>query len=304
MVSSLKHQLKDWILARPRAHEAAAPLIRLVRPGRADLLPRRPPNQVPIQVPGCRPFYMLDQDGRDQIVRDVRAQGWAAYERPLPQVLAAVARRSRGAFWDVGANTGFYTLLALACGRHLTAQAFEPFPPAAEALAANLAINRIGRRARLVRAAVGSETGSAELWLPPAEHGLIETSSSLSPAFKETHSGSVTVSVTRLDDHPVGRGRPSILKVDVESLEHVVLGGAGAVLRRFRPLVFLEVLPKGDITALEAIRREHGYTDIRLRPDGTVAGDPVRFDEDAWNHLLVPDERLAHWLPTVQSVLA
>ncbi len=308
----LKEVAKNWLRSNPRAHEVVVPIIRLLRPARSDLLPGRPPNQapiqVPIQVPGCQTFYMLDQGGRDQggrdqIVRDVRRSGWASYEHPLPQVLAVVARLSRGAFWDVGANTGFYTLLALACGPRLRAEAFEPFPPAAEALAANLSINRSGRRATIVAKAAGAAPGQAQLWLPPADHGLIETSSSLNSDVKEVHSGSITVDVIRLDDHPIRDAEPSILKIDVESLEHVVMEGATRVFEQARPLVFLEVLPKAELAALERLRVAHRYTDVRLRPDGAVIGEPIDYDEAAWNHLLIPTEALPRWAAVAQSAL-
>ena len=304
MLSKLKGRARGWLSANPRVHELAVPLIQTVRPGRADLLPTGPPGRLRIRVPGRRQFDMLDLGGRDQIVRQIREGGWSSYEMPLPQVLAACAARSVGSFVDVGANTGFYTLLALTCGRRLSGVAFEPFPPALEALEANLALNPVGRRAEVVAKAVGDAGGRAELWLPPAEHGLIETSSSLSAAFKEAHSGSITVDVIRLDDHRWEGRIPAILKIDVESLEHVVLAGAVGILEEFRPLVFLEVLPKGDAAALESLRSRLRYTDVRLLAAEAVVGESVAFDERAWNHLLIPDEALDRWRPVVESALA
>ncbi len=86
-------------------------------------------------------------------------------------------------------------------------------------------------------------------------------------------------------------------------MEHLVLAGASAVLDRDRPVVVVEVLPKGDIDALEDIRRVHDLVDVRLRPGQAVVGQPVAFDPDAWNHLLVPAERLDRTLGLLGRII-
>lgn len=247
----------------------------------------------PTPVAGIQPFRMYRAAGSDQIVRDIEQQGWAAFEAPLPDVFAALIVADPGVVLDVGANSGFYALLAAAADPAVRVAAFEPYPPVAAWLRRNLDANDRGGHVTLVEKAVGAEAGTASLYVPTDEHHLLETSASLNPTFKEVHSRQLDVEVVTLDEFATGHpGRVTLVKVDVESMEHAVLAGAGALLDRDRPVVVVEVLPKGDIDALEAIRARHDLVDVRLRPGEAVVGQPVAFDPDAWNHLFVPVERL------------
>src|SRR5262249_8609565 len=70
--------------------------------------------------------------------------------------------------------------------------------------------------------------------------------------------------------------RPDLVKVDVEGFEHAVLSGAGEVLWRDRPRLFLEMHPAqlarlGRSTAeVLALLMEHGYR--FFSPPGTPLG--------------------------------
>lgn len=83
--------------------------------------------------------------GMDQVVT-ASIDGWWRFEDPLPAVLAALAGETGGAFYDVGANTGFYSVLIgrLAPGR--TVRAFEPVPEIVGFLEQNLAIAGLAER--------------------------------------------------------------------------------------------------------------------------------------------------------------
>ena len=53
------------------------------------------------------PVRLLQLGARDQA-----GEGdWREYEQPLPEVLIALAQKLPGAFYDVGANSGFYAIL-------------------------------------------------------------------------------------------------------------------------------------------------------------------------------------------------
>lgn len=248
---------------------------------------------------------MLHHNGRDQIAGAHLATGWGSYEAPLPTVFAACVSRARGVVVDVGANTGFYTLLALTANPHVVVQAFEPLDAIADALEANLVLNEFRDRVKLNRVAVSDGSGTAVLYVPTDEHGLLETSASLNPDFKARHLGATQIPTVALDDVSLAEeNRVAILKVDVESLEYKVLKGARLLLERDRPLVYLEVLPGADIPALEAMRTELRYTDVRVGPGWIAHGEPIKFDPDAWNHVLVPDETSAEWIELIDQVVA
>lgn len=259
---------------------------------------------MPEHLPGAiRRFRMDGCDGRDQVVAALE-RSWDDFERPMPDAFVAVAHWVGGTMLDVGANTGLYSLLATMVRPDVAAIAFEPFPPLLPLLRANLAANRWGGRVEVVECAISDEPGEAELFIPDPAHGLVESSCSLNGSFKDNPTGSVTVNVDTIDRIVAARPglRPTFIKVDVESLEHAVLGGARATLAAHRPIAFIEVLHIGDPAAIEAMRVDLDYVDIRLAPTGLVVGDPVHHDPTAWNHMLVPAERCQETLEVLGAV--
>jgi FkbM family methyltransferase len=253
----------------------------------------RAADVVTVRPPMGRSFAVHGVEGRDQIANAFRSEGWRSFERPLPDVFARVAGGTDGVIVDVGANTGFYALLATAVASRAPVVAFEPYPPAAAILRENVRLN-FARRIQVFPLALGREPGTASLHVPDPEHGLVETSASLNHEFRdEGVTSAVEVEVTTLDlamTHETAA--VGLVKIDVESTEHDVLVGGETVIARDRPVIVLEVLPLGDLEGLESFRDRHGYVDIRLRPDAAVVGDHVHFDPDAWNHVWAPKERL------------
>lgn len=268
---------------------------------RVDRL-RSDSDLVPITVPAgagalrSRRFRMYALDGRDQVVRALRAGGWHAFEAPLPSVVAQIVRRWSDTVLDVGANTGLYSLIAVTADRRATAIAFEPVPEIAGLLRDNMAVNPQGARIRLREVAIGDRSGAAELHLPPAQaDGTIETSASLEAGFKESIDRVVAVEAATLDDAWRTEGRPavSLVKIDVEGAEHRVLTGADDLITSSRPVLTVEVLPAAKVAVLDAFCSRHDYADVTLAPAEAVVDNPaVRFDPLAPNHLLVARERL------------
>ncbi|HVV38623.1 MAG TPA: FkbM family methyltransferase [Acidimicrobiales bacterium] len=242
--------------------------------------------RVTVRLPG--------RAGRDQIATALRESGWTGFEPPMPTVFAACAATFPGVVYDIGANTGFYSVVAARVARANKVVAFEPFPPVLANLKSTLRVNRCSDRVHVEPAALSSAPGEATLYVPLQDHGLVETSATLSASFKEEYSDAIDVRVLTLDayDESASPGRATLLKIDVESMEASVLRGALRILKTHRPIVFCEVLPSGDAKAIDAIRQQVRYTDIRLHADAAFIGSDVSFDPAGWNHLLVPDEKL------------
>jgi FkbM family methyltransferase len=248
---------------------------------------------------------MVRVKGADQIAAAMATDGWLGFERPLPDVFAGLVRARHELVLDVGANSGFYSLVAVSVDASVEVHAFEPYPPVLELLRANLAVNHVGARVRVFGEAVAREAGTATLHVPDPSHGLIETSASLNPEFRvEEHRSAVTVSVTTLDDHVRAvspNRRVGVVKIDVESLEHDVLAGATEIIARDKPYIVVEVLPTSNIEALESIRASCGLVDVRLRPTAAIVSTAIAFDPHAWNHLFVREDQLHDVLRVAES---
>jgi FkbM family methyltransferase len=157
-------------------------------------------------------------------------------------------------FFDVGANFGYYSMLATRFGA--SSIAFEPDSANAETLLLHARLNGFGDRIRLVRAAVFSYTG--QLWLSPAggerPHGNAHVQSSELPEV-----GTVSVRCTTLDDFAASNTVPGIVKIDVEGAESEVLKGAVRIFESVRPLLICEVHDKLNEKFICSWLKEKGY---------------------------------------------
>jgi len=119
-------------------------------------------------------------------------------------------------FVDIGANIGSYSVIAAGvCGARTTA--IEPVPATADALAANIALNDLGRLVTVQRCAVGESRGTVRLStaLDCMNHVL-----NIGEAEPAQEIPQITL------DELLDGARPSLLKIDVEGYEYAVLRGA------------------------------------------------------------------------------
>jgi FkbM family methyltransferase len=234
-------------------------------------------------------FRMHSCDARDQVACSAAAGGWQSFERPTPGAFADAVRH--GLVIDVGANTGFYSLLAVSVSADVRVVAYEPYAPVRQFLQANLRLSP-RRRAVTVRPFAASDTaGGRLLYVPDGSHGLVETSASLWADFKASGKSSLRVKVVRLDDQHVGKRRVAVIKVDAEGHDLEVLQGAEGILRRDRPILFVEVLLRADEQGLTRLLRNHDYVDVTLLPDtAPLVSMDTRHHTLAWNHMWLPRE--------------
>jgi FkbM family methyltransferase len=247
-------------------------------------------------------FTMSIQHGpwRDQSALALTG-GWEAFERPLPHYLFHQMREFPGLFVDVGANTGFYTLLALAASKRNRVVAIEPIMSILDMLSKNLHENHLQERARLIGVAAGAHNGHADIFSPATSHGYVETSSSLFADFRVGHGGTSNVTVRTLDRilfrPSLVRYHVSAIKIDVELAEALVLAGAHWTIRRHRPVLFVEILRAADTKTLTEFITRFRYVDVRLFANGPpTAFRDVAFEMEAWNHAFVPAEQEARFL--------
>lgn len=175
--------------------------------------------------------------GRKWIVASGVDGYWlGTYEEEL---LDTVARsvRAGGVFFDVGAQAGYYSLLASRLvGPTGRVVAFEPDARNLGYLREHLRLND-ATNVTVIEAAVADAAGS---------EGFAAERSGFGGALSETAAasgGTVTVRTVTLDGL-VGSGAvpaPDYLKIDVEGAELRVLRGAAKILRASRPTIFLAV---------------------------------------------------------------
>jgi FkbM family methyltransferase len=151
-----------------------------------------------------------------------------------------------GAFLDVGANIGYYSLYLLP--KVSAVYSFEPDPRARK----SLEVNASGKpKITVVPSAIGAKKGEALFVLDESsETSHLATAS-------EKNQNMIKVDVTTIDAFVTERGiSVECIKVDAEGLDLEVLAGAINVLIGQQPLVLTEARPDA---ALFALIEKAGY---------------------------------------------
>lgn len=154
-------------------------------------------------------------------------------------------------FWDVGAHIGYHSFcFAALVGPNGRVFAFEPNPSNIERFRLHLDRNpSLSERIDLQSVALSNADGEASFEFSSVVDDGTSTGSHLSnaslPSEPEAYSDfqSTTVTTARADTL-VQTGAvpgPTIMKIDVEGAEQLVLEGAGGLLAKFKPLLFVEV---------------------------------------------------------------
>lgn len=236
--------------------------------------------------PALRHVRQARVDGRAILVlanEDV-GRRIALLGRYEPHDSACLARliRPDDICFDVGANTGHYTMLMAGAAARGQVHAFEPTRLNWHLLSGGILLNGYGH-ARAVNCALGDRDGEVDF-----SEAVDGAYSSLRAVGRKAQSRIVRTTMRSLDSyvHSEGLARVDVLKVDVEGAEGLVLEGARRLLadaaRRPR-VVMLELVEEnlrpyglrvGDLVArMQAV----GYAAHSVLPAGAiVAFDPAR----------------------------
>jgi FkbM family methyltransferase len=255
----------------------------LLNIARTSLLPEQVWRRIPfegtfrVSLPGGSGFTCQAIDADGVINRALFWRGWLAYEPETTLTFFRLAQRSN-LILDIGANTGFFTLLACAANSRSKVIAFEPVPPIRERLLSHLVMNGWDGRCEARCEAVADFVGTTKLHVPFSMG--IPTSASLSHEGFRGYEGSlIDVPVTTVDTVCSSGERVDLVKLDVENHEHTVLEGMKQVLSTSRPALIVECNPDGPFQAIEAILSQFGYDFFHLRPEGLVQCGRILPDE-------------------------
>lgn len=194
----------------------------------------KPAGTVMVAVEGQKMFI----DTRDSGV-GFRLLSLQAYEPKLTELFKQVVMPG-DVVVDIGANIGYFTLLASRLvGEQGRVYAFEPAPENFALLSKSLTANG-SRNVRAFQKAVSNNRGSAKLLLGEenwGSHRIVESAA---------EGQLVEVEITSLDEFfGNGHQKLDVVKMDAEGSEARILQGASRVLKTNPDLVlFLELNPK------------------------------------------------------------
>ena len=161
------------------------------------------------------------------------------YERPVALLLENIIERS-SIILDIGANTGYFTLIAANKAKAGTVFSFEPVKELFQKLQKNIDENTL-HNVEINQLAVGEDDEDGVIFISGSDNlGM----SSLRPP--ENFAGvSQPVRTIRLDNWITEKKIKSIdiVKVDIEGSELFALKGMDETLSKFKPVLIVEINP-------------------------------------------------------------
>ena len=162
------------------------------------------------------------------------------YEREIGDLIRKVLKPG-DVFLDIGANIGYFSLLAATKEASSTVVAFEPVKELFDKLQENVSLNKV-KNVIAINAALGEINEEKEIFLSgPDNLGM----SSFQPS--ENFSGKAEkVKVLCVDDwfKTFGLSKIDLIKIDTEGSELAVIKGMKQVLSQFKPLIIVELNPE------------------------------------------------------------
>lgn len=197
-------------------------------------------------------FASLGLMNRDVAIRDGVASGLkfnagtynldtvlGTYEMPVQDILSQYLKPG-DSFYDIGANVGFFTIVAAKLvGASGQVYAFEPETANVAILRRNAELNQFAN-VTVIEKAVSRTTGTEELCLTGCIGG--HTLASVGQTFDVEKR--ITVNTVSIDDLLLQQKAikpPSLVKIDVEGAEIDVLHGMSQTIQQYQPIILYEV---------------------------------------------------------------
>ncbi len=244
-----------------------------------------------IVLPGGSSFKYSSSQG-DGVGRGLYWQGLTCMGGEFPIFFDCLRKSADGTglILDIGANTGIYSLIACAANPTARVIAFEPVPHVYGRLIHNLRINGFENRCRAMQYAVSDSLGTAELQVPL---GLVPLEATLDVAADQDPANDTVEVNTSTVDSICDDEYVSLVKIDVEGMEHKVISGMANVLARSRPAIILEHHANCPPFAIEPLLSKFGYRFFHISDKGTLT--PVdTFKTGIRQHFLcLPEERIS-----------
>lgn len=235
-------------------------------------------NRIPIRrtfsvvLDDVSPGFVYASSCADVVGRALFWRGPYGYEHETSETFHRLAIRARVVI-DVGANAGFFSLLACASSSASKVVSFEPVPHVFKRLQTHVRLNGWGDRWDVRQQAVSNVSGVVALHVP---HGEQPYNASLNTSgFHGVEGNLIDVATTTLDEACGDLEGIDLVKIDVENHEDKVLQGMTGILQKWRPAIVVECIPGGPIKEVESILSSFGYRYFLLGKNGPVQMDEI-----------------------------
>ncbi|MBN1464394.1 FkbM family methyltransferase [candidate division KSB1 bacterium] len=224
-------------------------------------------------------FILMTTNQTNYLTKKVFWGGIEDYEYPTVSVFLELIQ-DMNCFMDIGANIGYYSLMAARLNPRITVHAFEPLPSAFLFLQKNIELNQLNN-ITAYRLALSDRAGEAEFFATKMAKAMylehhISGTSNLARA-KDSFSEAIKVNTQTLDsfvkDYSIRA--VDLLKLDTEGTENLILNGGRELIAEKKPIIISEILPGKIENELDEFYRENNYLYYAAKPEGLIAVDSL-----------------------------
>lgn len=193
--------------------------------------------------------------------------------------------------FDVGANTGLYSLITKSLNPNAQVYAFEPIPKVLEYLNYNIEINHYD--IKIEPKAASNYNGEAKVYLIKGVEFTTSVTVNKSLLANTTPQNELKIDTIRLDNFIESNKikKIDLMKIDVETHEPEVLEGMGNYLKRFKPDFLIEIWDAECAVKLNQLFKNKGYLyfDIDDKNDIITQKEEI-IVSSFWNYLICKPE--------------
>lgn len=233
----------------------------------------------------------------DTIVSQAYWNGFEGYEFDSARLFFYLAQRT-STIVDIGANSGYFSLVASAANPRATIVAFEPVPTIHERLKLNLSLNATSRVFPECKG-VGTNDEALLFYVPDLGNEIPQTASLQEG--RANKAKVITIDTVSLDEYRKREGLDTIglMKIDAQLREPEVLEGMREILENDRPILMIEVVfPDGKKTIghigkphsqrIEEALQEFNYTAYLITDNALIRQEKLAEQPNNNRYLFAP----------------
>jgi len=155
------------------------------------------------------------------------------------KILNKLIKNKNICFYDIGANTGYYGVMAGYLGKgKIKCYSFEPIKEYCDCLQESINLNHLENIVKVFNIALANKNGEEDLYLSGSGSSLNKDFS------RKINLPKRTVEIRKLDDiiQEKNLEKPDFIKIDVEGYEYNVLLGGERAIRESLPILFIEII--------------------------------------------------------------
>lgn len=250
----------------------------------------------------------------DYIAAQVFWKGYKAYEGPSVEAFYYLSKKSSVIF-DIGANTGYFTLVGASSNPASAVHSFEPVDRIYTRLNLNIKINNL-QNVHTINSVAGNSDNPVKFYLPKGEDMVMAGSTkkewaklhdiygadtrlftSAAGVEKANEAREIEVPSTTLDTYKKNNHVPKIdlIKMDCECHEIEVLHGMEKILKEDKPIILMEVVfdtewlnghsEMATYLEIERLMKANGYYFYLIVGEAVIKVDKLEYNPNERNYL-------------------